>query len=284
MTSPNTLVTFDLDGVLMQNPFRRGVFPHVCRALAPYIIHDSDCSQQDAEKKVLRLIVDEAKARLHKGLFVEAYDWDGIIAKVAKDLADRAGCNDAPDFDIAALVRHYCTQPDMIWRLPSAYESLSALAELGYTTAVVTNGFRKYQLPVLEALGLADFFSFILTPEAAGYAKPSPEIFQAAWEGKMPIHVGDDLVHDAWGARNAGGYSVWLHRDVPENLLCEAPEDRPKHSEFPLLQDQAFKNTMASEAFGVSARDCVPDALIQDLSELPQLVERVSASSQPCNM
>ena len=292
------LVTFDLDGVLMQNPFRRGVFPHVVRALEPYA--SAIAAREtgaDPARLVLQLIIDEARQRLLDGRMVEAYDWDDIVARVAAGLASQAGALDArsaalsgapsaaplpevPRFDIAALVRHYCTVPGMIARLEGAYEALNTLKSAGYTLAVVTNGYLKYQAPVLEALGLFHFFSAIITPEQAGTAKPKPGIFHMAWAGwregqNPPVHVGDDIIHDAWGARMAGGYSIWLRRDIPDSLRSLLPEDRPRATDFASVRDASFRATMAADAFGASPRDCQPDALMCALGELPELLDRL---------
>ena len=269
----------------MQNPFRRGVFPHVVRALEPYA--SAVAAREtgtDPGRLVLKLIIDEARRRLQAGRMVEAYDWDDIVARVAADLASRAGSSEAlsqvPRFDIAALVRHYCTVPGMIARLEGAYETLDALKGAGYTLAVVTNGYLKYQAPVLEALGLIDFFSAITTPEQAGAAKPMPGIFRMAWAGwregrNLPIHVGDDIIHDAWGAKMAGGYSIWLRRDIPGCLRSLLPEDRPRATGFASIRDASFRATMAADAYGASPPDCRPDALICALGELPELLARL---------
>jgi FMN phosphatase YigB (HAD superfamily) len=246
---------------------------------------------------VLQLIIDEARQRLLDGRMVEAYDWDDIVARVAAGLASQAGALSArsaalsgapsaarlpetPRFDIAALVRHYCTVPGMIARLEGAYEALNTLKSAGYTLAVVTNGYLKYQAPVLEALGLFHFFSAIITPEQAGTAKPKPGIFHMAWAGwregqNPPVHVGDDIIHDAWGARMAGGYSIWLRRDIPDSLRSLLPEDRPRATDFASVRDASFRATMAADAFGASPRDCQPDALICALGELPELLDRL---------
>ena len=81
-----TQISFDLDGVLQQNPFRLGVFPHVCRALAPFI----GAEEPEPETAVRRLILGEAKRRLLDGRHVEAYDWDDIVARVANALGAAA--------------------------------------------------------------------------------------------------------------------------------------------------------------------------------------------------
>ncbi len=266
----------------MQNPFRQGVFPHIGRELAQYVA-DSD----EPDKAVSRLVVGEARRRLFEGRLVEAYDWDDVVAKVAADLYGQARTSalalpPPPSLDIAELVRYYCGLPGMVRSLPGAHEVLRSLKSRGHTLVVVSNGYHKYQLPVLRTLGLDVYFSDIYTPEQVGAAKPSPGIFHAAWHGECaPVHVGDDIVHDAYGARAAGGYSVWLHRKAPEERPEGAgevdvpPERRVECPSFADVRNRAFAATWAVEAFGVAPGDCVPHALIWDLMELPDLVDRL---------
>jgi FMN phosphatase YigB (HAD superfamily) len=238
----------------------------------------------DPEKIVLRLIIEEAKERLAKGRLVEAYDWDDIVTCVAENLARKAQAGSPPPLDVAALVRYYCGLPDMIALLPGAREALSSLKQEGYTLGVVTNGYRRYQLPVLQALGIDGFFDAIVTPEEIRAAKPEARIFQAAWGSSLtPLHVGDDPVHDVWGARSAGGYSVWLHRDLPEDLRCELPEGRPRCGGFASVRDKAYTGVLSVEAFGVPAEACVPHAVIETLEELPELLRRLKARDALAN-
>ena len=56
-----------------------------------------------------------------------------------------------------------------------------------------------------------------------GYAKPSPEIFEAALARHVlrpaeALHVGDSEHHDVAGARAAGMAVVLIDRDVPNGF------------------------------------------------------------------
>lgn len=55
-----------------------------------------------------------------------------------------------------------------------------------------------------------------------GFEKPDRRIFEIALEEAgcscdEPLHVGDSLVNDVYGAKNAGIKSVWLNRAHIQN-------------------------------------------------------------------
>lgn len=91
--------------------------------------------------------------------------------------------------------------------LPGVPEALAALRALGLELAVVANW--DYALTEhLERVGLARYFSAIVTSAEAGAAKPDPRAFQVALErlGVHPgraLHVGD-AEEDKLGAAAAG--------------------------------------------------------------------------------
>lgn len=98
-----------------------------------------------------------------------------------------------------------------------ALPCLSELQQRGYVLALVSNGPDAMQLRKVAACQLEPFMAFTLTAEAAGVAKPKPEIFQQAGErlgleAKECLYVGDNLEKDARAAKQAGWDSVWLNR------------------------------------------------------------------------
>ncbi|MEC5387514.1 HAD family hydrolase [Uliginosibacterium sp. H3] len=100
-----------------------------------------------------------------------------------------------------------------------ALETLSTLRSRGLTLGLITNGRARLQGSVIEALGIADFFSAILISESEGVAKPDAEIFRrflarVSCPAEAAAFVGDSLRADAEGARNAGLLGVWLNRDA----------------------------------------------------------------------
>ncbi|MBB6096796.1 FMN phosphatase YigB (HAD superfamily) [Deinobacterium chartae] len=198
-------VSFDLDGVLMQNPFGSYVGPRV----VDHIHRSSRLAAVPAEQahaQIRAAIRDAWRQRMRSASFVSAYDWDDIYAGVSRAFGG------TPPGDIAGIVLEGCT-PEHILLLPGAREGLEALRAAGYTLYALTNGYRKYQVPVLDALGILPLFEDVLTPEVLGYAKPDPNAFRAV--PGLIAHVGDTLEHDVLGANLAGVASVWLTPDLP---------------------------------------------------------------------
>lgn len=94
----------------------------------------------------------------------------------------------------------------------------SALAELSthYLLGAITNGNVRFQ-----ELSIANYFSFYLSAENVGVAKPDKKIFDCAIKqaqraqseissAKQILHVGDDLHYDVYGANQAGLLSCWI--------------------------------------------------------------------------
>lgn len=260
------LITFDLDGVLQQNPFRDGVRPHLYRLLTPYFRRrHPEVPPEEVPQRLLDAILGEFRRRQEAGRWVDAYNWDDIYNGLARSL----GCPET--IDVAALVARYCT-PEYIHAYPGAAECLAALRAAGHTLKAVTNGFAAYQEPVLKALGLLDFFAAVLTPDRCGAAKPCPAIFRCA--GDPPaLHVGDTLVHDVYGARLAGWQSVWVVPHLDGDLARLPPWERPHHPALAaLLADRLTAEREFHPAPAPAPADCQPDYVVRSLDEVPAAV------------
>ncbi|MDQ3856285.1 MAG: HAD family hydrolase [Chloroflexota bacterium] len=202
-------VSFDLDGVIMQNPFLRGVTPHILQHLR--------CGQalrglppEEADRLASSAIREAWMRHAAQGNLVACYNWDAIYREVSEHFGVE------PPVDVATLVAHYCGVADTIWLLPGARSGLERLRVGGLAAVAITNGYHPYQWPVLEALGVAHLFDAIYTPDIVGYAKPDPLIFESV--PGLRAHVGDNLIHDIVGANLAGKRSVWLRHDLPEAI------------------------------------------------------------------
>ncbi|MCS7090602.1 MAG: HAD-IA family hydrolase [Verrucomicrobiota bacterium] len=105
-------------------------------------------------------------------------------------------------------------QPD-VWRVdPALPELLGWMRSRGLRVGLISNWDLRLR-PLLRALGLHDAFDVIVISAEVGFAKPSPAIYlRAADQWNLNpheiLHVGDELLHDFRGARQAGFRAVWV--------------------------------------------------------------------------
>jgi putative hydrolase of the HAD superfamily len=268
------LISFDLDGVLQRNPFQSsrpdGVFGRIKTALAPYL---ELADMKEAEAQILKRLFDLHKARLGRGEFVAAYDWDDIVMQVATALGH-------PDrFDVAAMVSEGCAVESLVSAYAGAADCLVALRASGHTLVSITNGFRSYQEPVLRKIGLLDYFTAVITPEVAGAAKPQAAIFEAANRyGSPRIHVGDTLLQDVAGAKGAGYLAIYIVQagapgftELPPEVAALSAWARVEPGlgwlAGRLGRDKVWDGTPATELGA-----CTPDAIVTRLDEIPATV------------
>jgi HAD superfamily hydrolase (TIGR01549 family) len=131
-----------------------------------------------------------------------------------------------------------------------AAATLEALRRAGYRMGIVSNAGDDQDVNTLiDKERLRSYFDIILTSAAAGIRKPDPQIFRLAlahWDcpPEQAVMVGDTLGADILGAHNASMSGIWISRRV------DTPANRAK---------------LATIA---------PDAIIAQLSELPELLLR----------
>lgn len=131
--------------------------------------------------------------------------------------------------------------------------TLKLLSEQGYRLGLVSNAADEADVQnLVDRAGIRSFFQVILTSAAEGIRKPNPHIFWKALDAldtlpEEAVMVGDTLGADILGARNAGIFSIWITR------MANTP------------QNQAHKDTI------------IPDAVIKQISELPALLQLLTA-------
>jgi len=114
---------------------------------------------------------------------------------------------------------------------PEVHETLAALRSTGVALGILSNW--GWYLPDLcDQLELTPKFDFVVVSARVGAAKPHPAIFQEALAraGATPettLHVGDSLVADVHGARNAGMTGVLLDRSGSAARGATAAGDYP---------------------------------------------------------
>ncbi|MBO5473148.1 MAG: HAD-IA family hydrolase [Lachnospiraceae bacterium] len=99
---------------------------------------------------------------------------------------------------------------------PGVRQLIDRLHEKGIVIAVCTDLTAHIQHRKLEALGLCDDISYLITSEEAGKEKPAPEIFDLCLRklgmtaGEV-CYIGDNYRKDIEGAASAGMQTVWFH-------------------------------------------------------------------------
>lgn len=94
--------------------------------------------------------------------------------------------------------------------------------------------------------GVDHWFDFALNAASVGKLKSEPDIYRQVQkltdiEAQQMVHIGDDPLHDISGAKAAGAYAIWLNRQQKQWALD----------------------------------DCEPDAVISNLHELPDILNRL---------
>lgn len=201
MSAP--LVSFDLDGVLIQNPFRDCVVPRL-RSLVRSAPGLRDLPPGEADRRMAQAVGRVWRQLQRDGEWVRGYDWDHVYGRAAADL----GAPELPP--VGPIVEACCAQREGIHLFPRAAEALDLLSENGVRIVALTNNFASLQGPVLDALDIGHHFDAVLGPDVLGTAKPDPAVF-AGLDG-LVAHVGDTLSTDVAAARRAGVRSVWIVR------------------------------------------------------------------------
>lgn len=247
-------ITFDLDGTLMQNPFGAFIFPEIIEKMLKLSKKPYD---------VYKALVNEHLVRMKTKQYVAAYDWDDIVATHLQEM------NIDCEIDVEKLVKKHSEKPKVYLLEKGILNILQQLKRRGYSLAAVTNGYRKYQLPVMSALGLSPYFDKIITPERAGVAKPDEKIFAAVDKmGQICAHIGDRLDHDVHAANLYGIPSILIYRNLPLRLQTVDPNERYYDLALQgLLREKWCKEKGYTKDTPIP-KDSIPTAIIYSISEL----------------
>lgn len=246
MAELQTVLFFDLDGTLMVNPFEAAVWPVIMGEIA---------TQSGASLETIRqFIVEENERRQNDDAIspIAAMDWDDIAATVAQ----RLGVNLQAQAE-ALVIQHAAAHSSV---LDEAHVILKALAAPHRALVVATKGLAKYQLPVLEVLGLTSYFDAILTPDSYTGLKKHRHFF-GDWpdRARLKVIIGDRYDDDVLYPAGHGFKTVWKNIFVDTDLRSKAPFERA--STFPY---SALQTTRA-------------DAIIVSLHELPVVISALEA-------
>lgn len=117
--------------------------------------------------------------------------------------------------DLSREYLHSCPKKGNL--MPHAIEVLDYLSQ-HYKLTIITNGFEDIQHQKVSAGKLDTYFDHVITSQKAGHKKPSREIFDCALnltgiKSDEAIMIGDNLITDIGGARNASIDAVFFNSD-----------------------------------------------------------------------
>lgn len=147
--------------------------------------------------------------------------------RMADFLAMLGRAEDVPDavtFErrrFEGLAEHYRLFDD-------ALPCVADLRERGLRIGLITNNESEHQRDKIRRTGLEGLFDAVIISDEVGVAKPNAQIFEHALAALdvapgEAMHVGDNLVADARGARDAGLHGVWLDRYRSRHTVRDVP-------------------------------------------------------------
>src|ERR1700682_3582048 len=158
------VISFDLDGVIMRGPFNSAVRPRISEHLG----RSTSLAHMAAEEREVHICKagrQEHARHLTAGDFVGAWNWQAIYDEVSR------GFGGEPMPDLARIVREACLIDGAVALLPGAWRGLHRLKSAGLRLVAITNGYRCFQWPVLERLGVAELFASVVTAGWGGYGE-----------------------------------------------------------------------------------------------------------------
>lgn len=249
-----TVIFFDLDSTLIDGPFKPVVLPAILEELAASGLEPA---------ALRRLLVEENFRRQADPTCppTVAMDWDDIFQALGRQLGVPVTTN------AEALIRAHAGPPYSTLH-PGALAALQALRTPERALVLATKGLRKYQQPIVDALGLTPYFTAMLTPDTHQALKRD-RAFYGAWpeQAGLTIMVGDYYEDDVLPAHTFGFKPVWKPALLPAELQALDPFARA--AAYPYTAGQPVR----------------PEAIILSLAELPEVILalEVTVGSQNVN-
>jgi putative hydrolase of the HAD superfamily len=196
-------VTFDVGGTLVEP------WPSVGRVYA-------EVAARHGVRNIPAELLDErfkAAWRAEKDFAYTRDAWAELVDKTFLGL-----CSNKPSKTFFPNLYEHFAQPEAWQIFDDVAQTLEELATAGVRLGIISNWDERLRV-LLQRLKLDGIFESIIVSCEAGFAKPSPVIFELAAEklGLPPasiLHVGDSFEMDVQGARSAGFSALQLVRAV----------------------------------------------------------------------
>lgn len=242
-------VVFDLGGTLLDfSPDRLPWLEWERAGLANAYAYLSACGYQIEERPLIGAFIDELPERWERA----TQGGENLrLGAVMREACAACGVEPTED-EISEAVAHYIEPLDArVTPYDDTVDTLERLRDAGYRIGLVSNTMwpAKYHHLELQRFGLQPYFDHTAFSSDVGIWKPQPGIYLLSLDAlgvaaAEAVFVGDMPAHDIVGAKQVGMRAV-------------------------------YKQSVSFRPDGVE-----PDAVIEQLSELPGLIERWQAEGR----
>ncbi len=210
------------------------------------------------------------RKKIISGDYLHAFDWDLIIPEALSHL----GVNmNREDFDALSLLLE-AVKGGATSIYPDSIEAIEELRK-DHRVCVMTGGLSKYQIAILEVLGIRNLFDEVLTTDRLGILKVRPEAFKRAMnicKCEKAFHTGDSPSHDVAGAKGAGLPAFLAARD----WIALKPVDPISRVELALKNGLLKELIRKDILYGFLPESLmIPDAIIVELMEINNLIRKL---------
>jgi putative hydrolase of the HAD superfamily len=245
-----TIIFFDLDSTLVENRFSR-------KAIVPLLQEIADATDQTLETIGTEMGNENWRRQLEDPDNPLTMDWDDIIQTIAQRH------NVSLSRSVLAGWQQFA-HADAVTVLDNAPDVLQRLQQAGCKVILATKGLSKYQLPVLDAIGIRHLFDEILTPDLTGYLKTSPGYFASYAQQRDKyrlIQVGDHYFDDVICAKRNGFYAI-----------LRAPVEAMRQASAYERAATVYQYTEYIPSYPAEGTAVRPDAIVLSLQEVPAIV------------
>lgn len=142
--------------------------------------------------------------------------WKNVVGTTFFQLGLLKEFSDFTGF-FAEIYTYFATEEPW-YVFPDVFPSLQKWKNRRIQLGVVSN-FDSRLNKILQVLDLEQFFTSITISSMVGFAKPDQNIFNIALKkhqltAQQAWHIGDSLIEDYQGAKNAGIRAFWLNRSL----------------------------------------------------------------------
>ena len=200
-------VWWDFDGTLISRPamFAEAA-SRVVRRLAP----DSECPDDELVRAMDAGMPWHRPDGAHPELTTAQQWWDEVFRR-SVEVFRELGLTPATTSTALEAIRQDILTTERYRVYDDVEPALSRLRDAGWRQVIVSN--HVPELPdLVEQLGLAPYFSAIVTSGVVGYEKPHPRMFEAALAHSIPgvpiWMIGDNLTADCHGVAPFGVHAI----------------------------------------------------------------------------